>query len=261
MDLLKRALVLEAYGRTDTGKARANNEDNLLLDNEISLFTVADGMGGHLSGEVASKMAVDITTQSMRRYILENQKSIFGKIDPQKSERANQLASSVRLANQQIYDTARSKAQHQGMGTTLDSVLIHSKNKIAVAHIGDSRVYMVREGRLYQLTQDHSLVADQVRQGLLKQEEAEKSHMKNILTRAMGVDEQVDVDLIEMEGYPGDFLVCCTDGLNKMVADETILKTVLEMKTPKMAAEHLVDLANAGGGVDNTTVIALLLKK
>lgn len=253
-------MKVEVFGKTDVGKVRTNNEDHFLVDEEIGLLLVADGMGGHNAGEVASKMAVDVIRDSMRRAILNGQKTIIGKIDPQFSERANQLASSVRLANQFIYESARNKPQHQGMGTTLDSALLQ-KNKISIAHVGDSRVYLVREKQLHQLTQDHSLVADQVRQGILKKEEAEKSHLKNILTRALGVDENTEIDLVEIDGYPGDILVACTDGLNKMVPDDEILKTVLEMQIPKMIAEHLIDLANVAGGVDNTTVVVAQLKK
>lgn len=250
----------DIYGRTDVGRKRTNNEDSFRIDEEINFFVVADGMGGHSSGEVASKMAVDVICDSMRQFVVNGQKAIVGKINPQFSERANQLASSVRLSNQFIYESAKTKPQHQGMGTTVDGVLIQ-KNKIHIGHVGDSRVYLVREGSLHQLTQDHSVVADQVRQGLIKKEEAEQSQLKNILTRALGVDENTEVDLVETDCYEGDFVIACTDGLNKMVTDEEILKTVLEMKTPKMIAEHLVDLANAAGGVDNTTVVVACLKK
>ena len=253
-------MKLEVYGRTDVGKVRTNNEDNFVIDEEIGLFIVADGMGGHSSGEVASKMAVDVTRDSMRRFALNGQKAILGKINPQFSEAANQLASSVRLANQFIFESAKSKPQNQGMGTTIDSVLMH-KNKIAIAHVGDSRVYLVRDNKLHQLTNDHSLVQDQVRQGLLKKEEAEKSHLKNILTRALGVDETSEVDIAEVDCYNGDVLIACTDGLNKMVSDDQILEVVPQMKTPKMIAEHLVDMANATGGVDNTTVVVAQVKK
>lgn len=253
-------MQFETVGKTDVGKVRSNNEDNFHVDPEIGLSIVADGMGGHSSGEVASKLAVDVTSDSMRKFILNGQKFILGKVNPQFSERANQLASSVRLSNQFIYETAKSKPQHQGMGTTIDCVLIQ-KNKISIAHVGDSRVYMIREEKIYQLTQDHSLVSDQVRQGLITKEEAEKSSLKNILTRALGVDENVEVDIYEVDAFPGDILVSCSDGLDKMVKNDEILKAVHDMKTPKMIAEHLVDLANAAGGVDNVTVVVTQLKK
>lgn len=253
-------MKLEIFGRTDVGKIRTNNEDNFLIEEDIGLFIVADGMGGHSSGEVASKMAVDVTRDSVKKFISNEQKSIIGKLNSQYSERTNQLASSVRLSNQIIYESARATPQNQGMGTTIDCVLVQ-KDKISIAHVGDSRVYMVRANGLRQLTEDHSLTADQVRKGLLKQEEAEKSNLKNILTRAVGVDASTEVDMVEIEGQDGDYLIACTDGLNKMVSDQEILKSVSDMKTPKMIAEHLVDLANAAGGVDNTTVAVAQLKK
>lgn len=254
-------MKLEVYGKTDPGRVRKNNEDNLLVDEELGLFIVADGMGGHSAGEVASKMAVDVVRDTFRRFIVDGGSAkIVGKVNPKFNERTNQLASCVRLSNQFIYESARSKPQHQGMGTTIDCFFVH-KNKVSISHIGDSRIYLVRDGKLSQVTDDHSLVADQVRQGILKQDEAEKSHLKNILTRALGVDENVEVDMTELDARDKDMLIACTDGLNKMVSDEEILKTVFAMKTPKMITEHLIDLANAAGGVDNTTVICAQVHK
>ncbi len=254
-------MKVEAYGKTDPGRVRKNNEDNLLVDLETGLFIVADGMGGHNAGEIASKMAVDVVRDSFKRFIVAGgSPKIIGKVNPQFSERTNQLASCVRLSNQFIFESARAKPQHQGMGTTIDCFYV-LKNKVSISHIGDSRIYMVRDGKLKQVTADHSLVADQVRQGILKQDEAEKSHLKNILTRALGVDENVEVDMTEVEGQDKDLFIACTDGLNKMVSDAEIMKTVLEMKTPKMITEHLIDLANAAGGVDNVTVVCVQLHK
>lgn len=254
------AVKFEMDGRTDVGKVRSNNEDSFLIDDEMGFYVVADGMGGHSHGEVASKMAVEVTRDAMRKFIFDNQKAILGKIDPKASERGNQLASAVRLANQFIYESAKSNPMHQGMGTTIDAVLIH-KDKAAVAHVGDSRIYLARGGKLKQVTQDHSLVQDQVRQGILTQEEADRSPLKNVLTRALGVDENAEVDLIEFDCYNGDLLIGCTDGLNKMVRDEEIARAVRDMKTPKRISDHLVDMANAAGGVDNTTVVVAELRK
>ena len=251
-------MKIELFGRTDPGKKRANNEDQFSIDADMGHFIVADGMGGHNHGEVASKMAVDVTRDAVKKFVLNGQKAIIGKINPKFSERANQLGSAVRLANSFIFESAKTNPKHQGMGTTIDCVLVE-KNKISIAHVGDSRVYLFRGGKLRQVTDDHSLVADQVRQGLLKPEEAEKSPHKNILTRALGVDENTEVDLYEIDCYNGDILLGCTDGLNKMVSDQDILKTILDMKTPKRIAEHLVDLANAAGGVDNITVVVAQL--
>jgi len=250
---------MEIVGKTDVGKRRTNNEDSFAIDPETGFFVIADGMGGHSHGEVASKMAIDVTKETIRKSILNGHKAIVGKVNPKLTERTNQLASAVRLANQFIFESAKSNPKQSGMGTTIDGVLLE-KNKISIAHVGDSRVYLVREGKLTQVTQDHSLVADQVRQGILKAEEAEKSPNKNILTRALGVDENTEIDCYETDAKVGDIWIGCTDGLNKMVTDEEILKTVPLMKTPKMIAEHLVDLANAAGGVDNVTVVVAQLR-
>jgi protein phosphatase len=253
-------MKFEAYGKTDVGRVRTNNEDAFLIDEEIKLFVVADGMGGHKAGEVASKMAVETIRDNMRRFLLTGQKGIVGKIDPKFGEKTNQLASGIRLSNQLIYESAKINPAQKGMGTTVDCVLL-DKSKISIGHIGDSRVYAVRSAKLYQLTQDHSLVEEQVRQGLITHEEADRSSLKNILTRALGVDPSVEVDLIESDVFEGDVLICCTDGLNKVVSDDQILKAVQEMKSPKMIAEHLIDLANVAGGVDNTTVIVIKVEK
>ena len=253
-------MKFEVYGKTDVGKVRGNNEDSFLVDESLGLFIVADGMGGHSAGEVASKMAVESIHDGMKRFMEGRQKGIMGKIDPRLSERANQLASCVRLANQLVYESGRARPQHQGMGTTVDCVLLH-KGKAAIGHIGDSRVYLSRDGKLHQLTRDHSLVEEQVRQGILKPEEAEKSHLKHILTRALGVDPNVEVDLSENDCYDGDVLLLCSDGLMKMVPDPDIAQAIRDMKTPKMIAEQLVDLANAAGGVDNVTAVVAAIKK
>lgn len=254
-------MKVEVFGKTDPGKVRKNNEDSFLVDEQLGLYIVADGMGGHSAGEVASKMAVDVIRDSFQRFIASGSTNkIIGKVNPKFGERTNQLASCVRLSNQFIYESARAKPQHQGMGTTVDALYVQ-KNKISISHIGDSRIYLFRDGKLKQVTDDHSLVADQVRQGILKVEEAEKSHLKNILTRALGVDETVEVDMVELEAQDKDLFLSCTDGLNKMVSDEDIAKTVIEMKTPKMIAEHLIDLANVAGGVDNVTVTVVKFSK
>lgn len=250
----------EIFGESHIGKVRKNNEDSFCLDKEIFLGIVADGMGGHNAGEIASKMAVDTILNSMRQFILKEQKVIMGKFNPKFSERTNQLASSIRLSNQLIYESARSKPQYHGMGTTVDCILVDHR-KLSIAHLGDSRVYLVRQSAMYQLTQDHSLVTDQVRQGLLNKDEAEKSSLKNVLTKALGTESQVEADLIEVEWVSGDFFIACTDGLNKGVSDGKILETVSQKKAPQMIVKELIDLANMAGGVDNITVITAHIKE
>lgn len=253
-------MKLEIFGNSDVGRQRTNNEDSFKIDEKLGLWVVADGMGGHSAGEVASKMAVETVCDSMRRFVLNGEKAVLGKVNPNFSERTNQLASSIRLSNQIIYESAKANPQYQGMGTTVDGVWI-GKDKICIGHVGDSRVYLIRAGKIQQLTRDHSLVAEQEAKGLITKEEAEQSQMKNILTRAVGVEKQVEVDMLETEWYDGDILIACTDGLCKMVRDEQILETALQMKIPKLTAEHLIDLANVAGGVDNTTVVVTHLKK
>jgi len=247
-------MKIDMVGHSNVGKKRSNNEDFFALDAKIGFFIVADGMGGHNHGEVASKIAVETIWNSMERFIVGDQKMILDKLDLRVSEQANQLAHSVQMANQVIFESANTQLQYEGMGTTLDAVLIHKKKAI-VAHVGDSRVYLVRNGSLNQITRDHSLVEDQLRQGLINKEQAETSNLKHILTRALGMSKTTEVDVVEIELRSGDFLIGCTDGLNKMVSDDEILKTIPLMKTPKMIVEHLVDMANAAGGIDNVTVV------
>jgi len=247
-------MKIEIVGHSNVGKKRSNNEDFFALDAKVGFFVIADGMGGHNHGEVASKMAVETIWNSMERFILVNQR-VMGKMDDIRvSEQANQLANAVQLANQVIFESANSQLQYAGMGTTLDAVLFH-ENKAIVAHVGDSRVYLVRNGSLTQITQDHSLVEDQLRQGLINKEQAKNSNFKNILTRSLGMSETTEVDVVEVNLCSGDFLIGCTDGLNKMVSDDEILKTIPLMKTPKMIVERLVDIANDAGGIDNVTVV------
>jgi len=252
-----KALELHAAGQTDVGRVRANNEDAFCLLPEHGLLAVADGMGGHASGEVASKMSMDL----IRGYFADagtGPPPQVGAYDEDRSELTNRLGSAVRLANMAVFEASGSNAQWQGMGTTVVAALIR-KNKLSIAHVGDSRLYLIRYGNIEQLTDDHSVVAEQVKRDLITREEANRSEIKNILTRALGTEAEVEVDLEEMTLLADDVLVLCTDGLSNMVSDDDILTVVLSTGDPALACQTLVKLANENGGRDNITVVVAYL--
>jgi serine/threonine protein phosphatase PrpC len=252
-------LEINACGGTDKGLVRPNNEDGFYIDEKTGLFVVADGMGGHASGEIASKLALDIIRDYFKAFH-EGRAALVGKFDEEYSDTAKAIGSAVRLANQAIYEAAKSNAGWQGMGTTVAAVVIN-RNRLSIAHVGDSRVYLVRAGDIEQLTDDHSVVYEQVKHDLLTREEARKSEMRNLLTRALGVAADVEVDISELTLSAGDILVLCTDGLNSMVSDDDILNLAVSVRDPAAACDGLIELANKQGGRDNITVIAGYVRK
>ena len=244
-------MVIEYGSRTDLGKVRKNNEDNLTIDPEIGLFIVADGMGGANSGEVASKMAVDIIRNNLRQHLIK------------KNEKTNytaHLISSLELANQAIFEASQNYQQNKGMGTTIVAVLSHDKT-YTFGWVGDSRIYLVRHNMIQQLTTDHSLVQEQVRKGLIKPEQAEFSEYKNILTRALGIAQNVEAEVLETPAFGNDYLILCSDGLTRGVSDAKMLEVVESLKEPQAISEKLVDLANEAGGKDNCTVVTIFKKQ
>jgi protein phosphatase len=253
------AVRLDSFGLTDRGMRREHNEDSFLVDGERGFFVVCDGVGGLNAGEVASRMAVDMINQYMSRPGVEAEPFV-GTYDDRVSDEANRLASAVRLANQAIYESARGNPQLQGMGTTVAAALVRG-DRMSIAHAGDSRVYMVRAGAIEQLTDDHSLVQEQVRKGLISQAAARDSNIKNVITRALGIEPAVEIDLDDVALAGGDRIVLCSDGLSTMVEDEAIRETVLRENRPDRACKRLIDLANEGGGKDNITVIVIHVAK
>lgn len=246
-------------GRTDPGRVRENNEDSLAMDQDLPLYVVADGMGGHNSGEVASHLATETILDFARRMMgqgsdLAPRDALKGGEPRPSSIRARQLEYCVQSANTVIYEKAKAFPQDHGMGTTVVAVSVDG-DSLAVAHVGDSRFYILRGGILQVMTQDHSLVADQLRRGLITAEEAERSTMQNILTRALGTEPMVQVDIQEHPMLPGDVFLLCTDGLTKMVPEAEIEKVLLEGGPPPVLCDRLVEKAKEAGGVDNITVL------
>ena len=254
------SLTVEVAGKTDIGCVRTNNEDNFGYDARQGIFVVCDGMGGQAAGEVASKMGVDI----MLRYFREGARShAYPQVgDPVDgvSPRANRLGSAIRLANEAVYQAAQKHAAQAGMGSTIVSVLVGSGDQAgfySIGHVGDSRIYRFRAGKIEQLTQDHSLVMEQVRRGLISLAEAQASEMQNIIIKALGPEAHVEPDLDDQAALLGDTLVLCSDGLTRHVPDDSIEEVLNNTISLQLACDRLVDAARDGGGQDNITCVLL----
>ena len=242
-------------GVTDLGRVRTNNEDCFRIVESLNLFVLADGMGGEAHGEVASEMAVETIVKACMEPA-DPGVTQLGSSEPAWSEKTRRLTGAVHQANRNIYDSAEAHPEQHGMGATLTAAWIDGA-RLSVAHVGDSRLYLLRSGNLQQLTSDHSLVAEQVRRGILTAAEAEESEMQSVLLRALGALPDVEVDTEEHTVFARDTLLLCCDGLTRMVSDPEIAGTLQSENDPTKAAEKLIALANERGGVDNITVIVV----
>ena len=244
-----------AAARTDVGRKRQGNEDSFCVEPELGLYVVADGMGGHAAGEVASRLGVETIREWMGKYLGGADVALVGPPMATCSRQANFLLSSIRLANRVIFDAAQGRREYAGMGTTVVSVLAVDDH-VALAHIGDSRIYRIREDGITQLSRDHSLVQQQVENGIISPEEAHASQYRHLITRALGLKESVEVDLVEQPALPGDLLLLCSDGLSDLLEDEEMLAIVQEQGGDlEKACQCLVDRANYKGGDDNITAL------
>lgn len=240
---------IEAAGLTDVGNVRQFNEDRIAIDTRIGVVALADGMGGHRAGEIASRMAADLVVAGLR-----GQLSVNGSAARQHSPllAADQ---SIKQANRAIFEAAQADATRHGMGTTLALAVFHGR-KVVLGHIGDSRIYRLRESRLELLTRDDSLLRDQVDLGVVTPEEAVHSHNRSLVTRALGTSDEVDAHLREIDVVPGDVLLLCSDGLNDLVGDADIELIVDSLRANlALAARTLVQAAKDNGGYDNVSVI------
>jgi protein phosphatase len=254
------SIGLRGTGLTDVGITRGHNEDSFHVDNNASLFVVADGVGGQNAGEVASRMSVEVISSHFSKS-REDSVPFVGKPEESFSDETNRLASSIRLANQVVHESSRSNPSLKGMGSTAVAVTITGKGMLGIAHAGDSRAYLIRSGGIFQLTNDHSLVAEQVRQGLITEEEAQNSKVKNVITRALGAADEIEVDIDEQPLEDGDMVLLCSDGLTNMVDDETILKIIEDNATMEDACRRLIKLSNDNGGKDNITAVLVTAEK
>jgi PPM family protein phosphatase len=249
-------LHIESGARSDVGQIRKNNEDNYGVEPSLELFVLSDGMGGQASGEVASAIAVETVVEHCRKAV-EGVAPVFcGEPTPGLSDRTNRLVSAVRLANHMIFKAAGGDPDRKGMGATIVACWIEDR-RLSLAHVGDSRAYLLRSGSFEQLTADHSLVADLVRSGVLTEQQAEVSEQQSILTRALGTQPTVEVDADEQVLLAGDVLLLCSDGLTRMVTNPEIASTLETYPNAQKAADRLIEIANENGGEDNVTAIVV----
>ena len=246
---------VEVAGATDPGCVRRNNEDNFAVEPDLGLLVVADGMGGHNSGEVASGISCKTIVDQARSMLGGDKILVPEGGSPGLSPRARQLEFFVKSANEMIYEKGRAFPKDAGMGTTVVAAIVDSKS-LTVAHVGDSRLYLWRRGELTQLTEDHSLVGEQVKRGQITADEAARSPQQNILTRALGAEKGVQVDVADHPLLPGDFVLLATDGLSKMVVDADVAAVIAAEQDPQRIVDVLIAKARAAGGVDNIAIVA-----
>jgi len=245
---------IRSVGATDVGRIREHNEDTIGVDADIGLLVLADGMGGYNAGEVASGIAVK-TIMSLVKEAIEREDLTSHDRDSGLSRPSIVLRDAILRANKIIYQTAKTQPQCEGMGTTIVACLFFD-NKVSVAHVGDSRLYRVRNSRFERLTMDHSLLQELVDRGFYTQAEAQRAANKNYVTRALGVEPTVEVDIHEEAAQKGDFYVLCSDGLSDMVEDEDIHLTISTFSANlETVAKQLIQLSNDNGGRDNISII------
>jgi len=251
------SLRVDVAGKSDVGCVRSNNEDNFGFDTRCGIFVVCDGMGGMAAGEVASKIGVDVVLNYFREGSEGGTFVPFGVQQENAPARLNALGSAIQLANSVIFEAAKRQAAHSGMGSTIVAVQVEGGDSYSVGHVGDSRVYLVRGNTIRQLTNDHSLVAEQVRRGLMTVEEAKRSTVQNIITRALGSEQSVTPDLDQDVAMEGDTLVLCSDGLTQHVEDREIAAMVNSAPELESACDAMIEKAKERGGFDNVTVLLI----
>jgi protein phosphatase len=246
-------------GDTNIGLKRQHNEDSYFLPDDERLAIVADGMGGHASGEVASKMAVDTVAEHFRATREDAEITWPYKLDHGDRHDYNRLVNGIQLANLKIFDKAQRDEHCHGMGTTIVSALFLD-DKVLIGHVGDSRVYRLRDGKLVQLTEDHSLLNDYIKMKRMSSEEVGKFPHKNVIVRALGMKESVQVDLLSDPLRVGDTYLLCSDGLSGMVDDPGLASILADEPDLDTACERLIHAANRNGGVDNITCVLARLE-
>ncbi|MCA9552386.1 MAG: cyclic nucleotide-binding domain-containing protein [Myxococcales bacterium] len=247
---------VDSWALTDVGRARKHNEDGWLIDDQLGLYAVADGMGGHAAGEVASAYGLRCVQEQLvkKKPLLDD----FAK-NPTPEKRAQvsrELELAVNVASSDIYHMAQRDKKRHGMGTTLSTLLLVG-NKAFMAHVGDSRIYLARAGQIHQLSEDHSYLWEQIKKGAITVEEAKRSPFSNVITRAVGITETVQVDTLVFDILPGDTYLACSDGMHGYIESEAELAQILSSEDGEKIPKRLVGLANARGGKDNITCVVL----
>lgn len=241
---------MQTAHRTDAGLIRLINEDRAAVRDEFNGFTlaiVADGMGGHQAGEIASQMAIELVETEMRSVLT---------ADMTVEQRKDTVRSAISVANDRVFEIASKQARYQGMGTTVVAALATSTD-LVIGHIGDSRAYLVSNDSIRQLTEDHSLVNELIKSGQITQEEASVHPLRNVVTRALGTDKQVDVDVVHTAWRTGDVLLLCSDGLSGLVGESELYSVITDRRDLQDKVDRLVERALEEGGGDNITVVLL----
>jgi serine/threonine protein phosphatase PrpC len=247
--------MLEAFGLTDVGRRRKLNEDNFVVDAEASLFAVCDGMGGHNAGEVASKMAIETLESFIQKSHKEKEITWPYGLETELSFDGNRLKTAIKLANKRVYKAADNREDYTGMGTTVVAALV-SDNVATIGSAGDSRCYLFSGEQIRQLTRDDSWVSAAWTEGILTSDEIDKHPLRNVITKAVGAKDNIEIDVVEHAMVPGDVILLCSDGLHAMINDQQILSVVTPFpESLEKAALKLIDAANEAGGKDNVSVV------
>lgn len=262
------AMRFTALGQTDVGQKRENNEDSYLIREDLGLFVVADGMGGHAGGETASRLAVETIASTLEASRSNGVDPLTEDAPMEEGRLADTLRESVESACHVIFHKAKVEPHLAGMGTTVTAMVLKPSSKEGVVdayfgHVGDSRIYLIRDDLIQQVSEDHSLVAEQIRAGVLTEEEARISRFKNIITRSVGFEEDVLVDVMGLWAEPGDVFVMCSDGLSNFLEEPEYFQLVKEHAADKLEKlpQAFIDLANSRGGDDNITVIVVRIEE
>ncbi len=246
-----------AHGATDVGRKRSQNEDYFLVNPEVNLYILADGMGGHSGGEFASRMAVQTIEEVMKGLTSDPEATVISGVNSDEAQCEDQLRYAIQIASKKIFDRATYDPALKGMGTTTVLTLFDG-GKAYIANVGDSRAYLFHGPKMKQVTTDHSLVNEQLKAGLITKSEIKNHKLKNIITRSVGYQEEVEIDLKTLDVQTGDKILLCSDGLSNMLSDETIEK-IVQHHPIKEACEKLIQSANEAGGDDNITVLLMIV--
>ncbi len=251
--------MIEAFGKTDVGRRRKLNEDSFLVDPETHLYAVCDGMGGHNAGEVASRMAIEALDAFVQKSHREKEITWPYGLDADLSFAGNRLKTAIKLANRKVFRAADNREDYTGMGTTVVAALVTEADRLlTVGSAGDSRCYVLRGGELKQITTDDSWVSAAWAEGILSAEEIERHPLKNVITKAVGAKDTIEIDVVEHKLESGDVVLICSDGLHSMINDEAIREVlVARVASLEEAAGGLIDAANEAGGRDNVSVVLL----
>lgn len=248
--------MIESKGLTDVGLKREKNEDAILVDDEAAVYLVADGMGGHQGGECASRITVETVKEIFHHFQKDPEQTVSEEAVDAGHNVGARLQYAIRTASMRVYDEAAGNEDLAGMGTTAVGIAVND-GKAYIANVGDSRAYLIRDKKIDQLTEDHSLVMEQIKAGLVSEENARHHRLKNIITRSVGFQRDVEADLLVRDLEAGDVYLLCSDGLSNLVSDGDILKIVRKNKELNKACRGLIEAAKEAGGDDNISVVLI----